>query len=234
MKFKIPDDLKSYRDKSSNIILPCAPSENLAEIIGIISGDGHVGSKDNRIEISGNSIDELKYFEHVSALLKEVFNVKFKLRKLKNTNAMTLYKRSQGIVCFLRHIGFEKSKCILKIPHWIWTKENLASAFVRGVFDTDGALCLKKNHGRYAIYPVVNITLKDEMLLRKIATWTKERGIPNYVGKCNSVDSRTNKRYLRFYLQVSGYANTIKWWSQVGSRNSKQQGRFEKAMSCFE
>ena len=76
-------------DKMRNVILPSV-SEDLAELVGIHIGDGHLGSRTHRKEflfqISGHSIKDKKYYESfVMPLIKRLFNIQ-PGRRFKKTN----------------------------------------------------------------------------------------------------------------------------------------------------
>ena len=132
-----------------------------------------------------------------------------------------LKKCSKGIVHFLYSVGYRKEHCITTIPGWIWSNKNYTNPFIRGLFDTDGSLALKKNHGRYKFYPVVRITLKDRTLLLNVQKWIKIKGLNSNVSNESYFDKRTMKVYRKWGLQVSGYNNTRRWIDLIGSSNPK-------------
>lgn len=223
MQFNLSSVELSYRDKLAGVKLPTEPSPELAELIGILAGDGCVasyGTGDNyRISVAGHIKDDFLYLQYVAVLLKNLFNADFKLRIRETNSCIYLDKRSQGISQFLASIGYGKVQCIMKIPDWIWDEDNFTAAFIRGLFDTDGSLCLKRNHGKYKFYPVIDITSKDESIIRKLAKWAKCRDVSNHIGHYSYRDKRTNKIYSKFRLQISGYNNCQKWISLIGTSN---------------
>ena len=116
-----------------------------------------------------------------------------------------------------------KIHCIIKVPQWIWRDNYLTRYFIKGVFDTDGSLCLKKNQGKYLLYPVISIKLKDNLLIKDIAKWTRTQNIPFYSGYESYLDKRTGKIYGKFSLQISVYKNVEKWIKYIGTSNPKQK-----------
>ena len=64
MKFNLDNISLSYGDIKNGIILPKKPSKELAELIGILTGDGNVDSsrsgEDHITAIAGHIIDDLK------------------------------------------------------------------------------------------------------------------------------------------------------------------------------
>ncbi len=81
------------------------------------------------------------------------------------------------------------------------------------------SLCLKKNHGKLKIYPVIDITSKDKRILIKIAEWSNKHDIKNCIVDDSYRDKRTGKFYTKFKFQSSGYKNTAKWIASIGSSN---------------
>lgn len=230
MKFDLKNVKLSYRDGPAGVRLPTETSPELAEFIGIIAGDGYVarygGQNNNRVSIAGHLRDDHQYLAgYVNKLIKQLFGMEFGLHFKKNTLSIYLEKRSQGISQFLTAIGYRKIHCIMKIPAWIWANEKYSIAFIRGFFDTDGALCLKKNHGKYKFYPVIDITSKDGNSVQLISNWATRNDIPNCFLDDSRVDKRTNKRYTKFKLQISGCKNTLKWTDIIGSSNPTKQQR---------
>jgi len=233
MSFDLQNVQLSYRDKVVGTKLPTEPSEELAELLGILAGDGYVASygkdNNNRISITGHLRDDYAYLKDVNRIIEFLFGIKFRLYSREALTTVNLERRSQAISQFLQAIGYQKIHCITRIPHWIWQDEKLTKCFIRGLFDTDGSLCLKKNHGRHKFYPVIDITLKDEILLRKVANWAHKSEVPHCLLNATYTDKRTNKTYRKFKLQISGYKNAGKWIKLIGTSNPTKQHKMELA-----
>ncbi len=116
--------------------------------------------------------------------------------------------KSRGLLAFLEKMNYRKKNCLINVPGWIWTNSYFISSFISGLFDTDGCLALKKDHGTHLFYPVIKIFSKDRSLLMKIASWIKERDIHYSLTDDSYFDLRTNKTYQKYNLQISGYKNT--------------------------
>ena len=64
MKFDLSKVKISYVDRKEGLTLPQETSVELAEFIGILAGDGHVGHHTDyhhSVEISGHKIDDIEY-----------------------------------------------------------------------------------------------------------------------------------------------------------------------------
>ncbi len=229
--FSIVDN-SSYHDRQHNITLPKSPSAELAEFIGILAGDGHVtqhgpGNR-NKIAIYLNLVDEKEYAEYIRKLALKLFNAKLWSKNYKHDTTLLLAIRSQCVFSFLEQIGFRKKRCIITIPEWIIENEDFARAFIRGLFDTDGCIALKRNHGKHQFYPVVDITSKDKTLIEYVSIWSKRQGIPHWHGPDHKYDKRTNKNSTNYKFQVNGYKNCQVWFSVIGTSNPKNKKRWER------
>ncbi len=69
----------------------CKSNENLAELLGIILGDGCLSRSGNKyvLYICGHKIDDLEYYKNVvTYLLKDVFNKIVKINFKRNENTL--------------------------------------------------------------------------------------------------------------------------------------------------
>ena len=225
MKFDTKLIQFSNIDIKEKRILPKEPSEKLAEFIGILAGDGHVGyhekSNDYLITISSNAKDELKYLRYAKKLANLLFNFEMKLRKQDNT--LSIYKRSKAIFLFLQIIGFQKKNCCVRIPPWILDDDKFAKSFIRGLFDTDGSVSLKNNHGRHKFYPVISIASKDEQLIKRVSIFLKKWDLRFHIGNESYFDNRTRKKYRKTKLEINGYDAAKRWFKLIGTSNNKHK-----------
>ncbi|PWI49262.1 hypothetical protein CEE45_02660 [Candidatus Heimdallarchaeota archaeon B3_Heim] len=125
-------------------------NEKLAELIGIILGDG--GMSKNSIVISIHS-ENKEYIRKVTILINDVFSYAPKYHKRKNKNVIDVKVHSQGIVLSLLNLGLDtgnKVKKQVNIPKWIKKNDSFFIACVRGLIDTDGYIGkYVKKRGKY-------------------------------------------------------------------------------------
>ena len=102
---KIP---KSNNDQKISINLPSKLTEELAEFVGIVVGDGHLSSdsrRDNRslsIRITCSLSEDKIYFENViQSLFKKLFNTKLALVYYPNDNHFIANSCSKSVVLYL-------------------------------------------------------------------------------------------------------------------------------------
>lgn len=116
-------------------------SEELAEFLGIILGDGNVRS-DFQVAISSNPKTEQFYADYVSQLLGSLFGLRASLR-YRSDYGMELVINSRGLVDFLCSQGMTKGDKIKKgacLPAWVFDNELTRKGAVKGLFDTDGCV----------------------------------------------------------------------------------------------
>lgn len=124
--------------------------ENLAELIGVILGDGHIQeyiSNNERhvgsyfIEITLHE-EEKELIDRVRTLLESKTGKKFRKYKKKG-KAIRLVVYSKDLVQKLKNLGLEtgnKTKNQVKVPERIKKDKKYSKKCLRGLIDTDGAI----------------------------------------------------------------------------------------------
>lgn len=135
--------------KPKNVSL-VRPSIELAEIIGIMLGDGNIYKNQYAVRVCGNAKDDKDYLrEHVKKLFFAVFAVTPKEYHLEAHNELILYIYSKFVAHNLMHYGLvsgNKKKNNARIPQWIMNDEDYIRACVRGLFDTDGTVFTQRGN----------------------------------------------------------------------------------------
>ncbi len=215
-------EILNKSDRKRRIKIPERHSE-LAELLGILTGDGFMNYYPKRqayiIGIAGNKLKDLEYLENfTSKLIKNLFNLSPRLYLHKSQNTASLVFRSKSIFYFLEECGFPTGrKGEISIPKWILENPDFFKKFIRGVFDTDGHLCLKNKEGKK--YPVIGITSKSKSLLFPIKEFLNSYGITSYLGSHRADTS--NKKFIVNRVQISGQKNIGLFFDQVGSNNPR-------------
>lgn len=116
-------------------------SEALAEVVGIILGDGAVTNYQVRITLD-RKID-MEYALLIQNLMNKVFGELPTYKERKEDNTISLTISGIGLVENLSKIGVgkgDKIKRQIDFPKWIWGRPEYQIACVRGLFDTDGGI----------------------------------------------------------------------------------------------
>lgn len=128
-------------------------SVELAELIGIVLGDGSVGKYRNKnrpqstvytLTIVGDYRFDYDYLDrHLRNMCKSLFGVDVKMKRAKTSNGFFLVVNSKQVVEFFVGMGLaigNKIKNQVTIPNWIFENELYLTACLRGLIDTDGSI----------------------------------------------------------------------------------------------
>ena len=220
-------------DLRRKIILPDKKSD-LAELYGILTGDGYINFYEKRqaylIEISGNKLKDLNYLNlYVRSLIKSLYNLEPSLNYSKDQNTIRLILRSKMILNHLKKLGFPLGrKKGITSPKWITNNEVFFKRFIRGVFDTDGYLCLKNKEGKK--YPVIGISSISRLLLSSIQDYLSKYKITSYLGTSVDKSARYKKTLTINKLQISGLKNVKSFYEMIGSKNNRNLIKYNQMM----
>ena len=144
MEFDLSQIKLSRNDIKRGLTLPKKSSEELAEFIGILAGDGYINYDPKKysyiIEVAGNKILDKDYLENYTRkLIKSLFNIDCRIYYKKNEDTTCIRILSKGIFYYLTALGFKNGKKEkIGIPNWILSDDTLMLAFTKGLIDTDG------------------------------------------------------------------------------------------------
>ncbi len=138
------------KGNTKNLIKPIE-GEDLAELFGIIIGDGHVEKRISgkkircySVVIAGDSRNDKNYLSnYVFRLFKKLFGEPGRLRFSKNKNAIYLKINGKKIVEFIESKGIKsgnKKTNQQSIPKWVLKNDKYLRACLRGLIDTDGCV----------------------------------------------------------------------------------------------
>ena len=240
MKFDLSKIEYSNNDLRRKIKLPSKTTEELAEFIGILTGDGHLafrsgkGYKHYEIRISGHWIDDQRYFnEIVNKIFKNLFNIKLLIKHRKDQGYTLLaYRDSKSIVNFLHKLNNlylgNKSKKLKKIIPWINLSKKYKSAFLRGLADTDFSLCFKRKYKQHHHYPVIKIEFKNKFLVNIVSKILTELGFKYHLKYNNKwYDKRIQKYKIFHYIDINGKNQLKMWIKLIGFNNPKHFTKYQ-------
>lgn len=127
-----------YNNQRNDIVIPKEYTVSLAELIGILLGDGSLNPTQVTVTLGTK---EGRYASYVSVLIRKVFNVEAKIIKNKY-NHRVVYIGSVKAVRWLLSMGLaiNKVKAQVDVPVWIFKNNAFAVAALRGLIDTDGSI----------------------------------------------------------------------------------------------
>jgi len=211
--------------KPKRVKIMADKSDDLAEIIGVILGDGHLEksyrSGHYAVKICGGE-DDLEYLaSFVSPLFSRVFRKQLRNFRFKKARAVMFYIHDKSVLFTLEHHGLKpgnKKDNDACIPQWIFENEGYLKACIRGVFDTDGTVFPKSANPRF---PQLELTSKINGIQR-----TFRRGLLQ-LGFKPSKWSRTDSPKCGLYAK----SQVVKFSGEIGFHNPKHRRRFEGILS---
>jgi hypothetical protein len=198
---------KSHRKQ---IIIP-NHNASLAELLGIIFGDGAIGNP-WQIVISLNSVSDKKYALYVKELFNDLFGITCAMRKRPKQNALVVVCSSTAIVDYLVEKGAargNKLKQNLGIPSWIKTDNNFFKFFIRGLIDTDGCIYLHKHFTKQKYYVNIGLCFTNFStgILASVNEFLKQNGINSHISDKGRRIYLYNQESEKNYLDIFGSSN---------------------------
>ena len=182
-------------------------SEKLAELVGILLGDGDVTS--SQVRISLNRTVDKDYAKYVRQLCYDVSGHEPSLLTYNNVTRVGMC--GVELVRRLKEVGVDggnKVKRQVGVPVWILHRRSYLLACVRGLFDTDGGLFLhRKKEGTYLWWTFGNYS---RPLVHAVVLGMRKVGLTPHV-----VDDRKIYLYSRDaverYMTLIGSHNPKNW-----------------------
>ncbi|MDD3399813.1 MAG: hypothetical protein PHF07_02065 [Candidatus Pacebacteria bacterium] len=194
------------------------PSSKLAELFGIILGDGTITK--NQVRITLNRFTDKQYVRYVEKLITGLLKEKPSIFERKST--IEIYLSGVNLVKELERMGLKRGNKVknqVVIPGWIMADKRYANACARGLFDTDGGLFIHKHGGgrwNNLGWCFTNHSLPLIENVREILRF-------------NSIEPK-GKKYKIYLYAVPDIRNFIK---KVGSSNIKNIDKYRHYMDNF-
>lgn len=190
------------------------PSENLAEFIGIVLGDG--GTTPFQVTISLHREDDKLYVNYVGKLIEELFHVtpSFSFREAVCSIVISRVK----LVTFLKTMGLpigSKVKHQVGVPNWILTNNSYSRACIRGLIDTDGCFYVDRHRYKEKLYlnPGLNFTNRSLPLLRFCKIKLEGFGF-------------TPRQTSKFSIALRKEAEIARYLKEIGTSNPKVENKY--------
>ncbi len=211
METRMESGDKFYAAKE--IIFP-KESEDLAEFIGIVLGDGGISSR--QVIITLNKKDDKEFSQYVYGLIKSLFGVKAAIIERESVNSIVISRTK--LVDFLKWMGLcigSKVRQQVDVPEWIKNNLEFRKACARGLLDTDGCFYLDKHRykGRIYINCALNFTKRSKPLLNFFRDTLNQLGL----------HPTQNSRYS---LSLRREDEIIKYFHVIKSSNAKHFRKF--------
>lgn len=194
-------------NNKSIVDVPRNHSEGLAELFGILLGDGSVTKYFVKVYL--NRIADAEYVPFVEGLVRRLFpgaSVTIQQRPKKGTAEIQV--SSKDVCDYLRKVGFDAKK--RNIPRWVRKNRTFVKATIRGLFDTEGSVGMKYFRGKTGsyLYKQLTVTNKNEYILKFL-----EYGLMTF-GYKPTKNSKKN-------IYLSNKADIKRYVSDIGTSNPK-------------
>lgn len=189
----------AVKNKTQKIKIPKL-NNDLAEFLGLLAGDGHVSKVNYEVSVTCHKeLDKDYATNRVTKLFLDLFSLNAIIKENKNNNAMKCLVHSKMLSEYLTtyfQIPRGKKKGKLHIPIQIRTEKELLASYVRGLFDTDGSIYLRRKSSL-----VLSIISRDPIFLNEVKNALTELGYsPSVSGK--NLYIYTQKEVKRFMIEV--------------------------------
>ena len=185
-----------------------AHSVELAELMGILMGDGHLDIY--QATVSTNSETDAEHAQYVADLSHTIFGLEPSIRKGRLIKVLTVTISSKMACDHLESLGMTRGNKLLKglnPPEWIVRDTNYSTAFLRGLIDTDGCVYYDRHtiRGRKYLSTCIAFTNASIELLDFVQDLLLRRGFhPTRWGR--HIRLRRAKEVLRYAKEV-GFSN---------------------------
>ena len=196
-------------------------NEQLAELICIILGDGHLhvrGEKNYHyygLAISLNRIDEKEYVKYVYNLMKRILKQVPKIHNRKDSKSVDLKINNKAVILALVKSGIksgDKVKNQISVPNWIKNNKNYIISGLRGLFDTDGSVWINNRDKNLGL----SFRSASRLLVEDFIYMCNKLGIKTgKVTESNTYHIRLKKRFKAFQTQIIAKGHIIKFLKEV-------------------
>ncbi len=243
MEFDLSKIELSNNDIRRGIRLPTILTKELAEFMGIMVGDGHLGYYKGRysngkkyvtyqIKIACNKREDL-YISYIRNLFYSLFGMQLSYIQDGAPGAILLSRDSKAILGFLNticEIPLNSKTATVSVPNLIKNATpSIICAFLRGLADTDFSLAFKDRTHKGHNYPVLRGSFRSENLIRDLETIFQNLG---FIYCVTYNQRRYDKRKAGYNtissIYLNGRKNFGKWLDLIGFSNPKFQDKVEK------
>lgn len=210
---KLHPELFQHCNLKKNILSPKDSSE-LAELFGIILGDGGINN-DCQVVITLNKENDKKYIKFVSKLIEKLFGLSPKIYKYRSPackKVVGVTINSTAVVEFLLRRGLKKGSKVrqqIGVPNWIKNNTEFSRSCLRGLIDTDGGVYYHKHSSNG--YRCFNIGLCFTNKSFPLLEFVKDalsvfKFSPRFSSSKNNIYLYRETEVLR-YVQEIGFSN---------------------------
>jgi len=215
--FANPKLAKRMGFKTRKDIYHPSKSQALAELIGILLGDG--GITHYQVKVSQNKETDKEYSPYITRLFKQLFGLDSTIRDDKREKARDIVVSSRSLVEYLLKLGLKKGNKIkqqIDIPNWIKKNKKFRVTCLKGLMDTDGCFYVDTHSIKDKKYfnPGLVFTSYSLPLFLSVQRIFKQLDF-HPTGRGRNISLRREQEITRYFREV-------------GSSNPKHLSKFKK------
>ena len=128
--------------------------EDIAEFCGATIGDGWIQSNEKSFFLAGDPTDDKEYYDfRIVPLINKILNIELNAKDFPYWKVYGISIHKKELIKKLISFGLPTGKKvdIAEIPRWIMkSNKKVISAFIGGLFDTDGCIFFSRDYTKYA------------------------------------------------------------------------------------
>lgn len=195
------------RNNKKEVLLPTKRSSELAELFGVLLGDGSVTPYYTKVYL--NRIADAGYDTYILSLMKQLFlknNICIMDRPARGTKELQI--SSKEVSDYFIQLGFNPKE--RTVPNWIKENNDFTKAAIRGLFDTEGSIGIKKYKGKNgtAHYHQLTFTNKNKPLVEFVRSSLESMGY-----------APTKSELPNVY--ISNRVHIQRYFREIGTKNPK-------------
>lgn len=201
-------------NNKSVVSFPKFFSKELAELFGILLGDGGVEKYFVRVYLNRKA--DKGYPQKVILLFRKLFpKVKVTCLDRPKRGTEEVQVSSITLCNYLKEIGFDPK--LRTIPDWITSNTEFTKAAIRGLFDTEGSIGVKFYSGKRGVstYKQLTVTNKNKNILCFLEQGLKKLG---YQPTKNSEKN----------IYISNQKDIERYFLEIGTSNPKMKRKFDE------
>lgn len=206
MRAKRLDNFKHWRDtmKREGLIKSAYPAlkktGELAELIGIILGDGHIYKHErcDSLRIVGDA-GKMGFVERSANLVTAVFEKPPKISKRKTSNGMNVTLYEKHIAIRLNLPTGSRANYAFQLPSWIEKNRSYKIRFLRGLYEAEGSI----SHSPATYTHKFIFANANQHLLELVARLVRELGF--------TINVSVNKAQVSRKDEVQKLSNLVKF-----------------------
>ncbi len=193
MKERGIDNFSKWREKmrKSGKIKSLYPdfdkNGDLAELIGVLLGDGHIEifPRSECLSLFSHS-DDRGFVSRYSALIEKIFKKKPSIAKRKGENCIKISIYENKISKRLKIPSGARGKKKISVPNWILSNNEFIVRYLRGLYEAEGSYCVHKPTGTYKLF----FSNRNKSLLKNVFLLVKKLGFSPHMRYCDVQVSR--------------------------------------------